>query len=667
MLTLNDIGIEFGGNWLLRNATYQFKPGERVGLIGRNGAGKSTLLKVIDGQITPSEGEVNKAGTVKIGFFNQDLLSYQTERSIFEVAREAYQPLLDLQAEIDELLHRMEAGDSTPEIWDDLATKQDIFEAQGGSTMDANVHNILSGLGFPAEEHDAPFKTFSGGWRMRVLLARMLLTEPDVLMLDEPTNHLDLPSIQWLEDYLKSFKGSTIVVSHDRYFIDRVANKIIEISLRQLHEYSGNYSFYLQEKEERMALHQRAYENQRKYIADQERFIERFKAKATKARQAQSKMKQLDKIERIEAPEEEVVDLSIRFSIRQQTGKEVLRLHDINKAYDQKVILRHTGATINRGDKIALIGANGLGKSTLLRILANREPFNGQREEGYHVHPSFFAQHQLEALTLKNTILQEAEQSIADKTEQQIRTILGCFMFTGEEVDKKIQVLSGGEKSRVALAKTLMSEANFLLLDEPTNHLDIPSIQILVEALNAYEGTYVIVSHDRYFLQKVANKIWYIENHQIKEYPGTYDEWADWYAKKEEQEKTAVRGQTTSLSEASRQNGKEKSSPAGNGRNPQPSTSNSELSPLNFAEQKQLKNRHKKLDRERQNLEKRIEKLEAKLAELETQMADPAVAANFGQLSGLQNEHDTLIKTIEQTTKQWEAALLELEEITKHQ
>ncbi len=654
MLTLNDIGVEFSGNWLFRNATYQFKPGERVGLIGRNGAGKSTLLKIIDGQFTPTEGEVAKAGTVKIGFFNQDLLSYQTDRSIFEVAREAYQPLLDLQAEIDDLLHRMEAGDSDPQIWDDLATKQDLFEAQGGSQMDANVHNILSGLGFAAEEHDAPFKTFSGGWRMRVLLARMLLTEPEVLMLDEPTNHLDLPSIEWLENYLKTFKGSTIVVSHDRYFIDRVANKILEISLKQLHEYTGNYSFYLKEKEERMALHQRAYDNQQKYIADQERFIERFRAKATKARQAQSKMKQLDKLDRIEAPEVETVDLSIRFRIRQQTGKEVLRLNDISKAYGEKVILEDTGAIVNRGDKIALIGANGLGKSTLLRILADREPFQGKREEGYHVQPSFFAQHQLESLTLKNTILDEAVQSIRDKTEQEIRTILGCFMFSGEDVEKRIQVLSGGEKSRVALAKTLMSEANFLLLDEPTNHLDIPSIQILVDALNAYEGTYVIVSHDRYFLQKVANKIWYIEDHQIKEYPGTYDEWARWYAKREEEARIQAAGKSEAVGQKS-----EPAEPVADST----SGSDSPVSNLSFAEQKQLKNRHRKLQREQERMESEIESLEEKLALLDAEMAKPEVAADFEQISKIQEERKQLQSRVEETTENWETVLMELEEI----
>jgi ATP-binding cassette subfamily F protein 3 len=655
MLTLNDLGIEFGGRWLLRNATYQFKPGERVGLIGRNGAGKSTLLKVIDGQITPTEGEVSKAGSLKIGFFNQDLLSYQTDRSIFEVAREAYQPLLDLQAEIDELLHRMEGGDTDPDIWDALAVKQDLFDTQGGSTMDASVHNILSGLGFSTAEHDEPFKTFSGGWRMRVLLARMLLTEPEILMLDEPTNHLDLPSIEWLEAYLKTFKGATIVVSHDRFFIDRVANKIIEISLRQLNEYSGNYSFYLQEKEERMSLQQRAYDNQRKYIADQERFIDRFKAKASKAKQAQSKIKQLDKIDRIEAPEVDDVSLSIRFTIKQQTGREVLRLNHISKAYDRKVILKDTGAIINRGDKIALIGANGLGKSTLLRILAQRERFEGEREEGYHVQPSFFAQHQLEALTLSNTILQEAEQHIRDKTDQQIRTILGCFMFSGDDVEKKVQVLSGGEKSRVALAKTLMSEANFLLLDEPTNHLDIPSIQILVEALNAYEGSYVVVSHDRYFLQKVANKIWYIEGHQIKEYLGTYDEFSDWYAKR------MADAQANGNGAAIHSNGAVSPPPA----KAAPAPKSEPVPELSFAEQKQLKNRHKKLDRERQDLEKRIEQLEAKLAALEGRMADPAMAADFDRLTGLQKEHETLSQQISEATSRWEKALLALEKLAE--
>jgi ATP-binding cassette subfamily F protein 3 len=479
---------------------------------------------------------------------------------------------------------------------------------------------------------------------MRVLLAKMLLEDPDVLLLDEPTNHLDLPSIQWLENYLKTFRGITIIVSHDRYFLDRIVDKILEISLKQLHEYAGNYTFFLQEKEIRKEQAQRAYENQQKYIEEQERFINRFRAKATKARQAQSKLKQLEKLERLEAPEDEGFDFNLRFEVERPSGKEVSRLRDISKAYDDKVILRHSDATIMRGDKIALIGANGLGKSTLLRIIAGAEPFEGSCEEGHHVSPTFFAQHQLEALNLKHNILEEVASLGAGLTEAQLRNILGCFMFSGDEVEKPIKVLSGGEKSRVALAKTLISKANFLLLDEPTNHLDIPSIQVLVQALNAYEGTFIVVSHDRYFLEKVANKIWFIENRKLKEYPGTYQEYEYWLEKRALQE-----------------NGSAKASPE-----PAASSDATAASPSSgkdYQRQKQVKNRIRKLQRDVGKLEEKITKKEKEKEEAILELARPEMAAAYEKLAAGQQVVDQLQAELEALTEEWEAALLELEEL----
>ncbi len=641
MLSLENIGMEYGGRWLFRNLSYQFIPKETVGLIGRNGAGKSTLLKIIAEQISPSEGKVHKGGGLKIAFFNQDLLSFETDKSIFEVARQAFGELLQLQEEINGLLARMEAGETGAELWDNLDAKQGEFETKGGPQMDAQVHAVLDGLGFKPFEHEMPYATFSGGWRMRVQLARLLLMEPDILLLDEPTNHLDLPSIQWLESYLKSFAGSTIIVSHDRFFLDRVAEKILEISLKQLNVYAGNYSFFLKEKEQRMELQQKAYENQQKQIADQEKFINRFRAKATKAKAVQSKIKQLDKMDKIEAPEEEVVDFHMRFTMKVRSGKEVLRLQNIEKSYGLKTILEGGNATVLRGDKIALIGANGTGKSTLLRILADTEPHKGKREEGYQVQPSFFAQHQLEALDLDKTIFDELAYHSSEKTELEVRSTLGAFMFSGEEVEKPIKVLSGGEKSRVALAKTLMSEANFLLLDEPTNHLDIPSIHILSQALNNYEGTYVVVSHDRFFLSKVANKIWYIEDQDIKEYPGTYEEFVRWKQKQEEeqrQESSPTNGQ-----EAKESPGKE----------------------LDFQEKKQRKNRLKKLKREQEKIEADIMEAEEKLETLRAEMAKPELASNFDKLQELQDEHGALQEQVDAWHQSWEKMIEEMEEISE--
>ncbi|MEO1450307.1 MAG: ABC-F family ATP-binding cassette domain-containing protein [Bacteroidota bacterium] len=641
MITLDNIGIDFGGNWLLRHANVQINPGERIGLIGRNGAGKSTLLRMLNNELQPSEGRFHKAGKLEIAFFNQDLLSYRTDRSIDAVARDAFAPVLKLGAEIEALLQRMEGGDTDVQLLDDLAAKQALFEAQGGPTIDANVYTVLHGLGFKPEEHNAPYQTFSGGWRMRVLLAKILLMEPDVLLLDEPTNHLDLPSIQWLENYLKTFKGTVITVSHDRSFIDRIAERIFEISLRRLTDYSGNYSYYQKEKALRSEQHAQAYENQQKFIKEQEQFINRFRYKATKANQVQSRIKQLDKLERLLPPEEERARMNMRFTIQTRSGKEVLNLTQIHKAYGPKVILEDSRGTIMRGDKIALIGANGLGKSTLLRIIAERESFDGAHKIGHNVVPTFFAQHQLEALNLQYNILEEISAAASDRTEQELRTVLGCFMFTGDEVEKKVKVLSGGEKSRVALAKTLLSEANFLLLDEPTNHLDIQSIQILVEALQAYEGTYVVVSHDRFFLQEVANKIWYIEDRQIKEYLGTYAEFEEWKARIADEALEASvpnSGQVEVQQESTLHSGE-----------------------LSFAERKQLRNRKRKLEREQAEVEARIEALEGELAALEAQMADPAVAADFTRLTEIQTQHQDKHAVLETATEKWEEVLMALE------
>lgn len=639
MLSLDKVGIDFGGTWILKDASYQFAPGDRVGLIGRNGAGKSTLLRMIAGDVSPTAGHVHLSGKTKVAFFNQDLLSYQTDKSAVEVAREAFAEQLALKDEIDELLEKLEAGIAEVELWDTLAVKQAEFETLGGTSIDAVVHGVLSGLGFSPEEHHMPFHTFSGGWRMRILLAKMLLTNPDYLLLDEPTNHLDLPSIQWLENYLKNFGGACIIVSHDRMFMDRMAKKVVEISLRKLHVYNGNYQYYLNEKALRQEQHLRSYQNQQKYIEEQERFITRFKAKATKARQAQSKLKQLEKLERIEAPEEENFNLKIRFVTKTTSGKEVLKLSDIDKSYGPKEIIKGGKGEILRNDKIGLIGANGLGKSTLLRIIAQKEEFGGTHKLGYNVIFDFFAQHQLEALNLKNTVLQEVQGAAVGKTETEVRNVLGSFMFSGEEVDKKVEVLSGGEKSRVALAKTLLSEANFLLLDEPTNHLDIQSIQMLVEALAAYQGTYVVVSHDRFFLQQVSNKIWYLEEKQIKEYPGTYNEFSEWKARQDQATESEV-SPTLSVEKEADKKGE-----------------------LSYKELKKRKNLLRKLARDQEKFEADIEAKEEVLKSLELDMADPENARDFDKLSALQDTFNKEQTLLNQLTEQWEAVSIELEEL----
>ncbi|MEO8415037.1 MAG: ABC-F family ATP-binding cassette domain-containing protein [Ginsengibacter sp.] len=527
LLGLQNVTFEFGARVIVEDATWHIQPNERIGLIGYNGTGKSTLLKVFTGQYLPSSGSVEKGKETTIGFLHQDLLSFDTEDSILQVALGAFEEVMILEKEIEKIGHELEKN-SDEALAHLYADKLHELEILGGYNIHHKTEEILQGLGFPNADLQRPYKEFSGGWRMRVLLAKMILMNPDVLLLDEPTNHLDLPSIEWLEKYLQHYRGSVVIVSHDRYFLDRMVTKIVELYQQQLHFYTGNYSYYLQEKMQRIELQKRAYENQQDYIRQQEKFVERFKAKASKAAQAQSIMKRLDKIDRIENTDLERPNMRINFTVGVTPGRVLCTLTNVSKHFGNVKIVEHAKAEISRGDKIGLIGANGKGKSTLLRMVAGVETFEGERIEGHNVKDAFYAQHQLEALDINNTVLDEMKESGSGKTELELRTLLGCFLFSGDDVEKKIKVLSGGEKARVALAKTIVSKANFLLLDEPTNHLDIHSVDLLIEALNKYEGSYILVSHDRYFVNQTANKIWEIEDYKIREFVGTYDEWERW-------------------------------------------------------------------------------------------------------------------------------------------
>ena len=524
---LQNVTFEFGARTIVRNATWHIHPYERIGLIGYNGTGKSTLLKVLVGEYLPSEGTVEKSRNTSIGYLHQDLLSFDTSESILQVAMHAFDRAMQLEKELADLSRKLEEK-QTDELLHLYSDKLHQFEEAGGYTIQHRTEEVLQGLGFSNSDLKRPYREFSGGWRMRVLLAKMILQQPDLLLLDEPTNHLDLPSIEWLEKYLQHYKGAVVIVSHDKYFLNRMVKKIVELYQKELHIYNGNYEFYETEKQQRVELQQRAFENQQEYIRQQERFIERFRAKASKAAAAQSVIKRLEKIDRIEDVEIERPNIRINFSIDKTPGRVLVELKNLSKHFKEVQILDHTSAEIDRGDKIALIGANGKGKSTLLRIIAGTESYEGERKWGHNVDDAFYAQHQLEALNTSNTILDELKEAGSQKTELELRTLLGCFLFSGEDADKKIKVLSGGEKARVALAKTIISKANFLLLDEPTNHLDIHSNELLIEALNRYEGSFVLVSHDRYFISKTANKIWEIVDHKIKEFKGTYEEWVAW-------------------------------------------------------------------------------------------------------------------------------------------
>lgn len=621
MLSISNLNFYFGSRALYEGASLHIKPKTKIGLIGANGTGKSTLLRLISGEYTPDGGTISKSGDCTIGFLNQDLLSYQTDDSILNVAMQAFEKQLELQKDIDKVLHKMETNYEDKDI-DVLAKLQEDFERLDGYTIQSRTEEILEGLGFSTSDLDRPLKLFSGGWRMRVMLAKLLLQKPALLLLDEPTNHLDLPSIEWVEKYIHDYEGSIVVVSHDRYFLDRTIDNIAEVSGAKITLYPGNYSFYMEEKALRNEIQKGAFENQQSQIRQTERFIERFKAKASKARQVQSRVKALDKIDIIDDVIDEKAKVNFKFNFGTEPGRFILFLEHISKAFGEKVILKNTSATINRGDKIALIGANGKGKSTLLRIISGTEQIEGERRTGHNVIESFFAQHQLESLTVENTLIDELKGTGTTKTDMELRSVLGCFLFSGEEVFKKIKVLSGGEKSRVALAKVLISEANFLLLDEPTNHLDMQSVNILIQALQQYEGTYVVVSHDRYFVSNIANKIWYIEDHEIKEYPGSFDEYETWMATRESAKPVSVKAAV-------------KAKP--------------ELAPVEVKTPNQAKQIEK--------LEAEIMEIENRIAAIEVQMVDLANIADYAGLKQLEASLAAEKANLSETTTAWEALI----------
>ncbi|MFN3446577.1 MAG: ABC-F family ATP-binding cassette domain-containing protein, partial [Bacteroidia bacterium] len=461
-------------------------------------------------------------------------------------------------------------------------------------------------------------------------------------MLDEPTNHLDLPTIEWLENYLRDYDGTVIVVSHDREFLDKMVTKIVEVSMQKINEYSGNYSFYLESKSERMDLQQRQFDNQQQYIKQQEQFINRFKAKASKATAAQSRVKLLEKLDRIEAPEDDNAEINIDFRINTQSGKVVSEIKNVSKSFPDIDILKKASGEIVRGDKIALIGANGKGKSTLLRLIAGTDVYDGEITTGHNVIQAFYAQHQLESLNVENEIIEEMRQYGTDRTETELRTILGCFLFTNDEVFKKIKVLSGGEKARVALARTLLAEANFMLLDEPTNHLDMRSINILIQALQQYQGTFVVVSHDRFFVSQIANKIWWLEDGEIKEYLGTYDEYEYWRQKQEDIKKLQDAHQKKLNADApkpKKEVEKNNNKPAGN----------------------QLQ----KLQKEFADIEKSIAGLKTKITDTEQHFLDTALMQNAQKAQELNAGYELLKKELKQLEADYEKlfeAIMELEQ-----
>lgn len=652
LIGLQNVTFEFGARVIVEDATWHIHPGERIGLIGYNGTGKSTLLKILTQQFSPSKGTVEKGKDVSIGYLHQDLLSFDTNDSIIEVALGAFENVKKLEKEIEHLTKELETKYDDENLLMLYSEKLHDLEVAGGYTIHHKTEEVLQGLGFDNKDLTRPYKEFSGGWRMRVLLAKMILQQPDVLLLDEPTNHLDLPSIEWLEKYLIHYQGSVVIVSHDKFFLNRMVNKIVELYQQELHIYTGNYDYYESEKSIRVEMQQKAYENQQDYIRQNERLIERFRAKASKAAMAQSLIKKLDKIERIEQAEIERPNIKINFQVDKQPGKIIASLKNVQKSFGENIIIQNGEAEINRGDKIALIGANGKGKSTLLRIIAGTEKFEGAREWGHNVQESFYAQHQLEALNLNNTVLDEMKECGSQKTELELRSLLGCFLFSGDDTDKKIKVLSGGEKARVALAKVIVSKSNFLMLDEPTNHLDMHSVELLAEALNKYEGSLILVSHDRYFISKTANKIWEIVDHEIKEFKGTYTEWVTW---KERMEKLRI--ENDKFKNTENEKAKEETKKAEDEPKPQPQKNST------THEITQLKNELKQLQKKFAKLEETVNTLNTQKQEAELQLAKPAIYSNHIEFAKAEANYKKLSQEKEIADKNYEKMFEQLMEL----
>lgn len=539
MIELKNVTLRFGQQTIFENVSWKLNDGERVAIVGKNGAGKSTLMKMMAGMVPPDEGEITTTGKSTVGYLEQDV-TFRPGKTVWEEALEGKDEILALEREMrkyEEILSNLEAGSADLDRrLNRYSQLQHEFEEKGGYQAESEAGAILSGLGFHKERWDEPTENFSGGWQVRLHLAKLLLRRPDILLLDEPTNYLDLENIQWVENFIKDYPGVVALVSHDRTLMNNVANRVAEVWMKSISDYRGNYDSYLSERERRYEVMENAAKNQEKKIRQTERFIERFKAKSTKASQAKSRMKQLEKMEIIELPRE---DAKIRVILPKvpRSGKEVIRIKNVSRVYEGRQVFEPYTATYYRQDRIALVGENGAGKSTLMRILAGKDPgYEGQVETGASVVPRYFAQDHIATLVPEATVLAEAESEAPTEWLPRVRDFLGSFLFRGDDVFKKTAVLSGGEKSRLCLAKILCGTANLLLLDEPTNHLDLVTKERLLDALNAYEGTIVFVSHDRHFLRGLATRVVEIENGTVSDYPWGYDDYVWW------KEENAVNG-----------------------------------------------------------------------------------------------------------------------------
>ncbi len=654
MLSLNHLDIRYGEKHLFKDLSVQVYEGNRIGLMGVNGAGKSTLLKIMAGVSDCDDGVLNRAKQFTVAYLPQESSALTSGRTLYEEAESAFAELLQLQKEADriheELAHVDHASEEFAQMLARQGEIQHRLEGSGIYTMKARIEKILLGLGFHQEDMEKPASSFSGGWVMRLMLAKMLLAAPSLLLLDEPTNHLDLSSLTWVEEFLRSYKGAMVIISHDRTFLDKVTTTTWELSLGKLSVYKGNYSFYEKEKVERKAIERAAYDNQQAQIKQTTQFIQRFRAKSTKAKQVQSRVKQLEKMELLELGD---VDRQIRFSFppAPPSGRDVLTVEGLCKSFDDTDVFKGVSFQFQRGDKVAVVGVNGAGKSTLLKIISGAIPSDsGEVKLGHNVILSYFGQHQAQELSPSLTALETLSLSVKDMTITRIRSLLGAFLFRGEEVDKKVSVLSGGEKSRLALAKMIANPANCMLLDEPTNHLDMSSQEVLQEAMAQYDGFILVVSHNRYFLDSFVNKVVEVKDGQVAVYEGNISD----YLRKIEAEATARESTRT-----------QKSSPSPSAKK---DISNAQVSRKEKRQQdaRERQERNQKLGpwkKKTDEAEKQVEKLEVQKTELEARMADPDLYQDQEAWSTTSSEYDECVRRLERWYEKWEAAQEELERL----
>ncbi len=646
MLQISRLNYAIGERYLFNDVNWTITPGRRSALIGPNGAGKTTLLRVVNGDLQPDSMEQIKPKDYVIGFLPQEEISIE-RGSILEVALEGQGELLDLEEQIYKIRHQLEDGEGDHDaLLKKLGTLESRYEVLDGYKLESSIKAILSGLGFAVSDFHRPISDFSGGWRMRVYLARLLIQKPDLLLLDEPTNHLDLPSLEWLEQYLLSFSGSMVIVSHDRYFIERLCNEIYELDRGKLTHYPGNYHDYERRKEENLELLMKRQEEVKAKRQQQEEFIDRFRYKASKAKQVQSRVKQLNKLEDVVLPPPPR-RLNFKLSVHQQSYKEVLHVKNMSFKYEKDWVLENVDMDLYRGEKLALVGVNGAGKTTLTRLVVGQlEQQQGEITVGQKTDIGYYAQHQVDTLDLNATVYDEVCSSVADSLLPQVRDVLGVFQFTGDDVFKKVGVLSGGEKARVSLAKILMSPVNFLIMDEPTNHLDMASKEALEHALKYYDGTVILISHDRYFLDKLVTRVIEIKEKHLRVYEGNYSD----YLHRRQQDETKITDSKSS--------------------SPTESTSKTSIVKKSKEDKRKEAEARQAISKKRNQFQKivddceaQIEILETRIGEIETLLADPETYKDGPKAAQLQKEYADAKNNLQQNMEQWETAQMEIEEL----